>query len=233
MEARDGRRVDLGTDVAAGDGVLLATYDAPPRQRADIQPVECDKLRIGERRRGAQLARAERGERKRLGRQERLYGSEALRQRDRAHEPDPLDPVARPRGHSGRVLERTRDEAIAFAFDQTGHASSCPRLHGSAMPGGGSVWGGCSLSRHGRPRSGAVVPGLAGAAACSAAWMAVTSTAMTTVEQGCQTDPLLNARHDTAPAGPRTRCLDRGDLWVVALGQSPSTLTMRRMMMPC
>jgi hypothetical protein len=58
-----GGRVDFRADIRAGNWVDFVPENPPGRQSLDIMPIERDKPGVGELRRGAQLAGAERGRR--------------------------------------------------------------------------------------------------------------------------------------------------------------------------
>src|SRR6516164_6760551 len=63
VKRRRGGRVDFRAHVRAGNRVDLLAEDPPGGEPLDIMPIESDKTSVGELRRGAQLAGAERGRR--------------------------------------------------------------------------------------------------------------------------------------------------------------------------
>src|SRR6185295_3232960 len=77
VEAWLGRLSQLGTDIAAGDGVGGAVVDAPPGERPDVVLVEGAEAVVGEGQGRAQLARAEGGDRSLARRNQGLDALEA------------------------------------------------------------------------------------------------------------------------------------------------------------
>jgi hypothetical protein len=63
VKGRCSGRVDFRADIRAGNRVDLVAEDAPGGQPLNIMPIERDEARVGELRRGTQLAGAERGRR--------------------------------------------------------------------------------------------------------------------------------------------------------------------------
>src|SRR5579862_9745203 len=108
-----GRRIDLRTDVRAGDRVYLVAEGAPLRQALDIAAVERDEPGLAELRRRAQFAGAERGRRPAEPGEVRFHRVEALGQRQQPGEARPLDAEPGLGHHPARILELVGHEAVS------------------------------------------------------------------------------------------------------------------------
>ncbi len=108
--------------------------DAPALERGRVRPIEREEVLLGERRRRAQLAGAERGQRATDALEVGLDRRKAALERQRRSEPRPHDLEAGFGGDASGILEHGLDEAIV-AVSENGQLR-----HFELLPGNQSLF---------------------------------------------------------------------------------------------
>ena len=108
----------LTADVRAGNRVELVAENPPGGQPLDIMPIERNETGVGELRRGAQLAGAERGGRASDAGEVGFDRIKTFGQRQRSREARALHAEAGLGGNPARILELMADEAVSAGWER-------------------------------------------------------------------------------------------------------------------